>query len=50
MMPKTSREESIPSLQADKGKRSRHLRAHMPRQLAFAAELRRKDFPTRQAF
>jgi hypothetical protein len=29
------------SLQADKGKLSRHLRAHMARQLAFAAELSR---------
>jgi hypothetical protein len=29
------------SLQADKGKPSRHLRAHMARQLAFAAELSR---------
>jgi len=29
------------SLQADKGKLSRHLRAHMARQLAFAAELGR---------
>ena len=29
------------SLQADKDKLSRHLRSHMARQLAFAAELRR---------
>ncbi len=29
------------SLQADKGKLSRHLRAHMARQLAFAAKLSR---------
>jgi hypothetical protein len=29
------------SLQANKGKPSRHLRAHTARQLAFAAELRR---------
>jgi hypothetical protein len=29
------------SLQADKGKLSRHLHAHMARQLAFAAELSR---------
>jgi len=30
-----------PSLQADKGKLSRHLHAQMARQLAFAAELSR---------
>jgi hypothetical protein len=29
------------SLQADKGKLSRHLRSHISRQLAFAAELSR---------
>jgi hypothetical protein len=29
------------SLQADKGKLSRYLRAHMTRQLAYAAELNR---------
>ena len=40
MSEQTYRQPNI-SLQADKGKPSRHMRAHMARQLAFAAELNR---------